>query len=275
MNSFNISRVAVSRKQNAQPAITLSPRQHEVFDNVVEELRHGAVAIYVAGPAGSGKTLILTLLGREIPKVQFTSFTGKACSVLRQRGASNAITLHSLLYGPPSVVTHKHGQLLRWKRREGKIDAGLIVADECSMISEKLGRDLVATGIKVLVTGDEWQLPPVSGTAFFNEPDFTLTQIHRQAAGSQPLKLATAIRQGRQVKPQPYYIVSRRQTVKKQSLLPFRQPMFLALLSVSILMLLALPLGIGWVGASGDSISGSHLFRTAICAMTGNPQSLR
>ena len=78
-----------------------------------------------------------------------------------------------------------------------------------------------------------------------------------------------------QIRTELGHIVSRRQTVKKQSLLPFRQPMFLALLSVSILMLLALPLGIGWVGASGDSISGSHLFRTAICAMTGNPQSLR
>ena len=207
MSIQNISKVAVDSKQYSQSNITLSVEQQEVFENVAEELRHGSKPyVYVVGHAGSGKTLLATLLGREIPNTQFTAFTGKACSVLRQRGATNALTLHSLLYGAPSVLTHKHGQSLRWKRREEKINADLIIADECSMIYEKLAQDLTATGVKVLVTGDEMQLPPVKGQPYFTKPDYLLTEIHRQAAGSQPLRLATAIREGRRVKPQRYDI---------------------------------------------------------------------
>ena len=122
------------------------------------------------------------------------------------RGAENACTLHSLLYGAPSVLTHKHGQLLRWKRRGEKIVASLIIADECSMIGEKLGRDLIATGVKVLVTGDQMQLPPVKGTPLLHQAGLHIAPDPRQAAGSQPLMLATAIREGGRIKPQPYDI---------------------------------------------------------------------
>ena len=105
-----------------------------------------------------------------------------------------------LLYGQPTVKTGKGGnKQLTWHRRDNKIDAKLIVADECSMIDNKLGRDLVATKVKLLVTGDDYQLPPVSGSAFFNgKADYTLTEIHRQAVNSKPDPTATSIREGRE-----------------------------------------------------------------------------
>jgi len=181
----------------------LSRQQEEARDAVLKWRQSDRQVFKLEGLAGTGKTELATRLGRELPGVQYASFTGKAASILRQRGADNAVTLHSLLYGAPIVKDRE----LIWLRRGEKPRASLIVADECSTIDGKLGRDLLKTGIRVLVTGDAFQLPPVSGAAFFaGKPDFSLSEIHRQGRGSQPLKLATATRKGRPVRPVPFDI---------------------------------------------------------------------
>jgi exodeoxyribonuclease-5 len=101
-----------------------------------------------------------------------------------------------LIYGAPTVTDDGE---LRWRRRGEKLD--FVVADECGTIDRRLGRDLLATGARILVTGDAYQLPPVSGAPFFaGKPDFTLSEIHRQAVGSQPLRVATAVRKGGRVR---------------------------------------------------------------------------
>jgi ATP-dependent exoDNAse (exonuclease V) alpha subunit len=206
MRISNISKVAVDCTQYSQSTFTLSVHQQEVLERVEKFRRSNKPYFYLAGFAGTGKTEIITRLGRDRDDVRYVAFTGKAASVLRQRGATNATTIHSFLYGAPTVLTHKYGQLLRWKRRPEKINASLIVADECSMIDHKLAEDLIATGVKIVMTGEWMQLPPIKGEPYFTRPDFVLTEIHRQAAGSQPLKLATAIREGKQIKPQRFDI---------------------------------------------------------------------
>jgi exodeoxyribonuclease-5 len=102
-----------------------------------------------------------------------------------------------------SVALDDHGnELLLWEAKDNPPEAGLIIADECSMIDHRLGRDLLALGIPLLVTGDPFQLPPISGKPFFNgAPDFMLTEIHRQAHGSQPLELAVAVHNDEPVRP--------------------------------------------------------------------------
>jgi len=77
--------------------------------------------------------------------------------------------------------------------------AALIIIDECSMVGEKMGEDLLSFGTKVLVLGDPAQLPPVGGAGFFTAakngpPDVMLTQIHRQAKDSPIIALATKVR---------------------------------------------------------------------------------
>lgn len=76
--------------------------------------------------------------------------------------------------------------------------AGLIVADECSMIDERMARHLMSFGKKILVLGDPAQLPPVKGSGYFTErePDVLLTEIHRQAADNPIIAMATRIRNG-------------------------------------------------------------------------------
>ena len=78
--------------------------------------------------------------------------------------------------------------------------AKLIIVDECSMVDEQLGRDLLTFGTPILVLGDPAQLPPISGGGFFteHEPDILLTEIHRQARDNPILRLALDVREGRE-----------------------------------------------------------------------------
>ena len=77
----------------------------------------------------------------------------------------------------------------------------LLVLDECSMVSKKLGEDVLSFGKKVLVLGDPAQLPPVRGAGYFtnHKPDYLLTEIHRQAADNAIIRAAHAVREGRNV----------------------------------------------------------------------------
>jgi ATP-dependent exoDNAse (exonuclease V) alpha subunit len=74
-----------------------------------------------------------------------------------------------------------------------------VVIDECSMVNQELGEDLLSFGAKVLVLGDPAQLPPIQYGGYFTggEPDAMLTEIHRQADGDPIVELATELRQGR------------------------------------------------------------------------------
>jgi exodeoxyribonuclease-5 len=78
--------------------------------------------------------------------------------------------------------------------------AKLIIVDECSMVDEQLGRDLLTFGTPILVLGDPAQLPPISGGGFFTEhdPDILLTEIHRQARDNPIIRLALDVREGRE-----------------------------------------------------------------------------
>ena len=77
-------------------------------------------------------------------------------------------------------------------------DAKLIVLDEVSMVGEEMARDLMSFGKPILVLGDPGQLPPIKGEGAFTRdaPDVMLTEIHRQAAESAIIRLATMARQG-------------------------------------------------------------------------------
>ena len=194
---------------------------------------------YLAGYAGSGKTTIAREFAEQSGlSVVFVAFTGKAALVLQRKGCRDARTIHSLIYQP--VIKSKatlldlqeelgdlpEGDVRRAKleqaiqdekqrlkapsftRNEAStiVDWDLVICDEVSMVGEAMGQDLLSFGVPVLVLGDPAQLPPVKGGGHFTnkEPDFTLTEVHRQAVGSPVLKLATEVRQGRTPNPGQY-----------------------------------------------------------------------
>src|SRR5262249_30649106 len=86
------------------------------------------------------------------------------------------------------------------------LEADLVIIDECSMVGEKLGRDLLSFGKKTLVLGDKAQLPQIEGGGFFTDrtPDFELTEIHRQALNSPVIQIATAVRNHEHLQPGVY-----------------------------------------------------------------------
>ncbi len=76
--------------------------------------------------------------------------------------------------------------------------APFVIVDEASMVNAGMEADLRRCAGKILFVGDPGQLPPVEGTEFFgrNQPNAMLEEIHRQAADSTILRLATSIRLG-------------------------------------------------------------------------------
>ena len=84
-------------------------------------------------------------------------------------------------------------------------DADLLVLDEVSMVGTRMADDLLSFGKPILVLGDPGQLPPIRGGGAFTQakPDVLLTEIHRQAAESAVVRLATLAREG---KPIPFGI---------------------------------------------------------------------
>jgi ATP-dependent exoDNAse (exonuclease V) alpha subunit len=149
------------------------------------------------GWAGTGKSTLAVHLAQDAGRVVYAAFTGKAALVMRKRGCEGASTIHSLIY---RLKEEKGGQPEFELNPDSEIvDADLVVIDEVSMVNEELGRDLLSFGVKVLVLGDPFQLPPVSGAGFFTEaePDVMLTEIHRQAADNPIIRMSMDIREGR------------------------------------------------------------------------------
>lgn len=184
---------------------TPTPAQDRVLREVAAWLDDpsGPQWRYLAGFAGTGKTSLARHLSQD-RAVSFAAFTGKAAQVLRDKGVE-ASTLHRLIYFPEEKrspgAAGEDAWTTEFRVKADPLDVDLVVLDECSMIDGKMATDLLSFGTKVLVLGDPFQLPPVSGQGYFTgrEPDWLLTEVHRQAAGSGILRLATDVREGRGV----------------------------------------------------------------------------
>jgi exodeoxyribonuclease-5 len=188
-----------------------SPQQDEALKAVAKWLREGQSPIFrLFGFAGTGKTTLARHFAEHVDgDVLFAAFTGKAAQVLRSRGASNANTIHSLIYRPrgeEEVEDETTGKtsispMFGINRQSPVAKAALIVIDECSMVDQELGQDLLSFGTPVLVLGDPGQLPPITGGGYFteHEPDFLLTEIHRQARDNPIIDLAMQVRQGNEL----------------------------------------------------------------------------
>lgn len=195
-------------------ALVLSDMQSEAVSSVMHWLRDWHDETYqvdqvfrLFGYAGTGKTTIARHIASVAQSeyegvVGFAAFTGKAASVLTAKGCP-ARTIHSILYKPikeRDPITGKETGVVTFQPKDTGTAKSLIllVIDECSMVGEKIGNDLLAIGIPILVLGDPAQLPSIGDGGFFTdgEPDVLLTEVHRQAEGSGVLDLATKIRQG-------------------------------------------------------------------------------
>lgn len=167
----------------------------------------------LAGYAGTGKTTLLKHTVTEVlnlvpdESAAFVTPTGKAATVLIRSGIP-ACTLHKLIY--QSLTEEQEVDVngkkitvekLFFKRRDSiEKRIKLIVLDEASMVSDETLYDLSGFGIKLLICGDNAQLPPVEGlNGFLKTPDFTLKTIVRQQQGNPIIELAALAREGKYI----------------------------------------------------------------------------
>lgn len=194
--------------------IILNPDQQLADVKIKNWFFHGTRQVYVlTGYAGTGKTTLLkhtvfeTLGLDDSFSAAFVTPTGKAATVLIKNGVS-ACTLHRLIYQSQTIEqeTEVNGKKIKvekliFKRRES-IDRSikLIIIDEASMVSDEVLADVLNFGVKVLLCGDDAQLPPVEGfNSFLKQPDHTLTQIVRQQQDNPIIQLATLAREGKPI----------------------------------------------------------------------------
>lgn len=178
--------------------MTWSPQQDAALKAVADWLRRGDKPVFrLFGYAGTGKTTLARHIAEGIDgDVAFGAYTGKAALVLRTKGCAEASTIHSMIYR--SRESDEGGPQFVLNRQSAAAKADLIVIDECSMVDEELGRDLLSFGQPVLVLGDPAQLPPVKGGGFFTEaePDVMLTEVHRQAKDNPIVHMSMKVREG-------------------------------------------------------------------------------
>jgi exodeoxyribonuclease-5 len=215
-------------------SIVLSKQQQEAKDLFInwyndEHARKRQPVFVLAGYAGTGKSFTTKSIIEEVDgDVLFGAYTGKAALIMRRNGNGSARTLHSLIYKPvpPSKEladqldkdlqaavkasdSAKVAQIKEELKKNSKIrfelneeselaGAALLVLDECSMVNDEMLADLLSFNVPILALGDPGQLPPIDGTGalFKHKPDYTLTEIRRQAMDNPIINLSMKARNG-------------------------------------------------------------------------------
>ena len=151
-------------------------------------LDSGGVKCVTGGP-GTGKTTLLsgiiTKYRIENPTrgIVLCAPTGKAASRMKETTGMQARTIHSLL----GIIPCRSKDALP---PTNKIDAGLVVVDECSMVDAALMARLlgaISNGTLVILMGDSDQLESIGAGNVFGDiidsgkvPVYRLTTVHRQ-----------------------------------------------------------------------------------------------
>ncbi|MCS1410221.1 MAG: ATP-dependent RecD-like DNA helicase [Verrucomicrobia subdivision 3 bacterium] len=178
--------------------ITLADKQVEAIQTVLSH----RVTIITGGP-GVGKTTlirsILMILRVKRVEILLCAPTGRAAKRMTESTGHLAKTIHRLLEVDP-----KRGGFLRNESRP--LDTDVLIVDECSMVDVPLMHHVLRAvplhGHLILV-GDIDQLPSIGPGSVLRDlidcqvaPEVRLTEIFRQASGSQIITNAYRINQG-------------------------------------------------------------------------------
>jgi exodeoxyribonuclease-5 len=177
------------------------------FNNVKST---GKQLFILGGYAGTGKTFLINRIIDDLNlkpfQVAYGTFTGKAASILIQKGRE-ASTIHRLIYSPveEEYETKIAGETIKSTRikfvkKESISNFHLIIIDEVSMVDSEMMKDLMSFGIPILASGDPGQLDPISGdNSYMKNPDYFLTDIVRQAEGDPIIQIASRVRNGENI----------------------------------------------------------------------------
>lgn len=193
----------------------------ELMDDFLEQeediIRSGFV---LKGYAGTGKTTFVSALVKVLPQFGWKSVllapTGRAAKVMATYSNKKALTIHKKIY---KQTEDSYSGNFIFERQKNYHEDTIFIIDEASMISDEkefgkksLLNDLLDfvfenPGNKLLLIGDEAQLPPVkmSVSPALDIPHLTgyyhteitehrLTEVTRQEKGNGILVNATALR---------------------------------------------------------------------------------
>jgi exodeoxyribonuclease V alpha subunit len=177
---------------------TLAPSQHEALKIILAN----PVVIITGGP-GVGKTTlvnsILIILRAKGVKCLLCAPTGRAAKRLADTTELEAKTIHRLLEVDPRTGRFN-------KDESNPLACDLLVVDETSMVDVLLMQSLVRAlpnRAGLILVGDVDQLPSVGPGTVLQDliaggvvPVVRLTEVFRQAAGSQVITNAHRIRRG-------------------------------------------------------------------------------
>lgn len=189
------------KDRRERPKIDWTEEQLAALDQIDVWQERGGPFFALTGPAGTGKSTLMQEVVARLFHARLTAMTGKAALRLSEVAERDASTLHRILYYPPAP-----GEDPKFTRlRDPETD--LIVVDEASMMSPMIVADLkgwVKRGVRFLLVGDPYQLPPVITGADAREhgDDYSifahvkgaeLTKVMRNAGGV--LRAATIVRE--------------------------------------------------------------------------------
>lgn len=149
---------------------------------------------------GTGKSTLVTFiinalgLNPNSDDVAYVAYTGKASLVLKQKGCSNAMTAHRLLY---NTKQRRDGSFFHIPKYTLDQDYALIIVDEISMLPKEMWELLLTHQVHIIALGDPGQLPPVSGDGdnhVLDNPHIFLTEVMRQASESEIIRCSMDIR---------------------------------------------------------------------------------
>jgi exodeoxyribonuclease V alpha subunit len=182
----------------AEAAISLDPAQRKAIGVVLSS----KAAVITGGP-GVGKTtlvnaIVAVLQSAEL-KVLLAAPTGRAAKRLSESTAMPAVTIHRLLEMNPESGHFQRDE-------QNPLECNVLIVDEASMVDvsllDALLRAMPAAAAIVLV-GDADQLPSIGPGQVLHDilaservPSIRLTEIHRQAAGSDIIANAHRINRG-------------------------------------------------------------------------------
>ena len=179
--------------------MVLTNKQEEGLKVAVARFKAREPWTCISGYAGSGKStlvkFIVAALGIPEEDVCYVAYTGKAATVLKQKGCINAMTAHKLLYWSSPTPT---GKFIFKPRTVLEFPYQVIVVDEISMLPKSMWDLLLKHKKYILALGDPGQLPPINkdeDNHVLDNPHVFLDEIMRQAQESEIIRLSMHVRE--------------------------------------------------------------------------------
>lgn len=168
--------------------------------------------VLIAGKAGTGKTSItralLDIYSYNNMEIRCCALSAKAAQRITEATGYKASTIHRLLQYKNQGDSKNNSEEQFFYNTNNPLNVDVLFIDEFSMINVPLALSLLSAvkqGTRVVICGDNRQLPPIGYGNVFNDllninsnnlPVYKLTKVHRQAEKSGILTNANKIREG-------------------------------------------------------------------------------